>query len=113
MNAILDLKIIVLTIVAIAILGYAYHRTGDLIRGPRVTIVAPENGAVLTESLMRIAGIANNATALSINGRTVFTNELGEFDDEILLARGYNVFEISAEDRFGRTATKKIEVVRK
>src|SRR3989344_5126509 len=113
MNAILDLKIIVLTIVAIAILGYAYHRTGDLIRGPRVTIVAPENGAVLTEPLLRIAGRVDNAAALSINGRAVFTNERGEFDDEILVSRGYNVFEISAGDRFGRTAMEKIEVVRK
>ncbi|MBI3019907.1 MAG: hypothetical protein HYY60_01100 [Parcubacteria group bacterium] len=113
MKAVLDLKIILSAIVAIVIFGYAYHRTGDLIRGPRVTVAVPRNGAILTEPLLRIAGTASNAVALSINGRAVFTNESGEFNDEILLARGYNVFEISAEDRFGRTATEKIEVVRK
>ena len=109
----LNIKIIVFTIVAIAILGYAYHRTGDLIRGPRVIITAPRNGAIFEKPLARVAGITENSAALTINGHAVFTNESGEFDDKILLSRGYNAIEISSEDRFGRTATKKIEVVKK
>lgn len=113
MKAILDPKIVLSAIVALLILGYAYHRMGNLIQGPRIAVTLPQNGAVFDSPFIRIAGTSRNNTVLTINGRAVFTDESGGFSEELLLARGYNALEVRAEDRFGRSATEKIEVVRR
>lgn len=113
MNTALNPKIVLSAIVALLILGYAYHRTEDLIRGPRITINLPVNGETVDAPLLRIGGTIKNSAALTINGQSILTDNLGEFNEDILLARGYNVLEVRAEDRFGRSAVEKIEVVRK
>lgn len=113
MNAALNLKIFLSAIVVLLILGYAYHRTEDLIRGPRITITAPVNGETVDAHLLRISGTIKNSAALTINGQSILTDNLGEFNGDILLARGYNAIEVRAEDKFGRSAVEKIEVVRK
>ena len=109
----LDLKIFVLAIVVVGILGYAYYRTADLIRGPRIFITAPENGGTVTASLVEVRGIVKNAAAFAINGHPTEIDTKGAFGKTVLLATGYNAIELSAEGRFGRTAVKKIEVVRR
>lgn len=109
----LGLKIVLSAIAAFFILGYAYHRTEDLIRGPRVTITLPVNGETVDAPLLRIRGTIKNSATLTINGQSILTDNLGEFNEDILLAHGYNTFEVRAEDRFGRSAVEKIEVVRK
>ncbi len=113
MNASLGPKIVLSAIAALFILGYAYLRMGNLINGPSIVLSAPQNGATVATSLIRIEGAAKNSAALTLNGRAIFMNETGEFTEEILLAPGYNALEIRAADKFGRTATEKIEVVRK
>ncbi|MBI1998722.1 MAG: hypothetical protein HYS73_00080 [Parcubacteria group bacterium] len=113
MSIVLGPKIFLSAIVALLILGYAYHRTEDLLWGPRLAIVSPQNGVSVTAPLLRITGTTKNSAALTINGHTAFTNDSGEFSEDILLAHGYNALEVRAEDKFGRMEIKKIEVVRK
>ena len=103
----LDLKIFVLAIVATGILGYAYARTADLIRGPRVFITAPEDGATVDSSLVEVRGTVKNAASFTINGRVAEINTKGEFGKTVLLAKGWNAIKLSAEDKFGRTVTKQ------
>ena len=113
MNAALGPKIVLSAIAVLLILGYAYFRMGNLMHGPRIVLTAPHNGALVASPLIRIEGTTKNSATLVLNGRAIFMDETGKFAEVILVARGYNVFEVSAKDRFGRTATEKIEVMRK
>ena len=100
-------------IATVIIVGYAYSRTADFARGPRITVATPENGATVMSPLASVTGIAENSIALTLNGRTLLADEEGAFRTEVLLARGYNILTLSAKDRFGRMTEEKIEVVRK
>ena len=109
----LNPKIAVFAIAAVLILGYAYSRTADLLRVPRIIIIEPVNGSTITSSPTYIKGYVEHSVILMLNGRTIFSNKKGEFEERILLAPGYNILEVRAEDKFGRIATTKIEVVKK
>ncbi|OGZ09194.1 MAG: hypothetical protein A3D67_01655 [Candidatus Lloydbacteria bacterium RIFCSPHIGHO2_02_FULL_51_22] len=109
----LDIKIVGLAIVALAILGYAYSRTMGLSQGPRIIVTEPSSGATITAPLVHVRGVAKNSVLLTLDGRMVVTDEAGVFDEEILLAPNYNSIVLTAEDRFGRSITEMVEVVRK
>lgn len=109
----LDRKIFIVAIVAAGILGYAYYRTADLMRGPRIFVIAPENGASFASNAAEIQGTIENAALFTINGRPALVDAKGAFNETILLAVGYNAIELYAEDKFGRTSIKQLEVVRK
>lgn len=93
------------------IAGYTYYRTADLMRGPVVIITSPQNGETVTDELLTISGIITNATAVSLDDRKIFLTEKGEFKEKLLLAPGYTIMSIKAEDRFKRRVEKKVEVV--
>lgn len=109
----LNLKIILVAIVATGIVGYAYYRIADLVRGPRIFISAPSNGVGVVSSTIETKGVIKNASLFTINGHQTDINTVGEFNKTVLLLPGYNMLEFYAEDKFGRSVIKKIEVVRK
>ena len=113
MNAISGIKIGGAAIVLTIVLLYAYARSEPFVRGPRITITSPLSGETLHTQSVIIHGNIERASHIALNGRQVYTNESGALTEEMLLAEGYNIFEISAEDRFGRIEEKKLEIVYK
>jgi len=109
----LHLKIIITAIVVAGVFGYAYSRMRNLIEGPQIVITAPENGRTVDSSLINIRGETRNITSISLNGRTIFTDEDGHIQERVLLSYGYNVLEFRAQDRFGREIKKVLELVYK
>jgi len=109
----LYLRILIVAIAVSGILGYAYLKTANLVQGPQITIITPENGATIDEALIVIKGTTKNISGITLNDRKIFTDELGNIKEEILLTYGYNIFEIKAQDRFGREAVKTLELVYK
>ncbi len=103
----------VAAIVLLIILGYAYSRTESFIRGPHITIASPQDGQVISDSFFFIEGTIQRAGHITLNGRQIYTNEMGELREAVSLAEGLNIFEIVATDRFGRTIKKVLEVVYK
>ena len=100
-------KRIVLVLFA-AIIIYALWNGRNLIRGPQIDILSPKDGAVATEQTVKIEGLAKNVSFISLNGRQIFTDKEGLFNEEILPHRGYNIVEMTAEDRFGEKISKRI-----
>lgn len=86
---------------ALAILGYVVFQARFLIEGPLVSLM-PEPAIVQHERQVTIEGIAKNITAITLNGRPIVTNEVGEFKEPVVLENGYTVVRIDARDRFGR-----------
>lgn len=95
----------------LGILTYAYFRTSDLLGGPILSIDTPQNGATLTDPYVEIVGYAKNISYLSLNGRQIFTDEAGVFNEKLLVPYGYTIMTLKARDRFGRSITKSLELV--
>ncbi len=90
---------------------YAGFQARHLITGPEITLEQPSNGSEVANEAVQVSGFAENIAKLYLNGRQIFTNTTGHFDEEVLLAYGYNVLELVAEDKFGRTKAKTISLV--
>lgn len=89
---------------------YSFVQARPFLSGPEIFLEHPINGQVFDDFLLKIEGTASGSEIFSINDRVVLTDSRGGFEESLLLAKGYNIIELSAEDRFGKIATKKLEV---
>jgi hypothetical protein len=105
------LKVIFVCCFSLGIIFYGYYQSQDLIGGPKIDIVNPENGSVSESSFIEISGRALNIVRISLNDRSIFVDEEGNFTEKMLLLEGYNIMEVKAEDRFGRETKKILQIV--
>lgn len=94
--------------VIIFICGYSYFRLDNLLRGPKLTVETPGNGADISEPLVTISGHAKRISKITLNGYPIFTNETGYFKESLLLSPGYNILVLAAEDRFKREVSETL-----
>ena len=109
-------RILTISSITLAVAGfvlYAYFQSREYLRGPILIVEEPSNGFLATTSLIFIAGRSKNISFLTLNGKQNFTNEQGRFRESLLLEEGYSIMTLEAKDRFGHTATKKLELVYK
>ena len=104
------IRISLLILITLIILGYGLFQARDLIKGPEVKIFTPENGESTTTPVIVVSGIASNITGISLDDRPIFIDKLGNFSEELLLQPGYNIMKVAAQDKFGRTKVKLIEL---
>ncbi len=108
---IISITVAVALVIGLGIYGYLQFR--EYLRGPLILLMEPENGALFASPLITVAGRAENAAFLTLNGKQIFTDEQGDFREKLLLQEGYNILAIDAKDRFGRTARRTLELVYK
>lgn len=94
------------------LIGYGSFEAYDLWIGPKITITTPENGSLITENLVIVAGKTRNVSWLSILGRPISLDEQGNFAEKLLLPSGYSILTFEAKDRLGRKVQKTLELVR-
>ncbi|MBC8465252.1 MAG: hypothetical protein H8D63_02685 [Parcubacteria group bacterium] len=87
---------------------YILYQSRDVIVGPTIELIFPENGAVLSEPYIVVYGRTENISFISLNDLPISVDEEGRFSETLLLAPGHNILELSARDRFG----KETEVIR-
>ena len=73
----------------------------------KATIEPIENSSLIT-----VKGQAEKAKYVAINGREIFVDKEGNFSEIISPLSGFYVITINAEDKFGKTAEKKFEIVK-
>ena len=93
------IKIAGLSIFFLLIVVYALFRSKDLILGVKIQNVkingSPmQSGATLASNVVEITGIAKHAVYLSLDGREISVDQLGDFDETIALLPGYNIINI-------------------
>ncbi len=93
----------------IAVLAYAYFEGRGLLFGPKIEI-APRVMEV-TEQSVTIQGHADRIVSLSMNGKAIPITEDGDFEEVYILAPGYNRVDLVARDRYGKTATERVEII--
>lgn len=95
------------------ILGYGALELRNVALGPNVEIIKPRNGEIFSESVATISGTTANIAFLTLNGRKIFADQDGNFREDIVLSPGYNVAVIVGKDKFGKSDTKKLELIYK
>ncbi len=106
------IKIILTVIVVIIVIGYAIFNSRLFIKGPQINIDSPVDGAVIIDNpLIKLTGKALNISHLELNGRQIYTEENDSFSESLLLNSGYNIIQVIAEDKFGRSVKQTLQLV--
>lgn len=108
-NAATYLKFFMGAVVLVGILWYGHFQARFFLAGPLIELEPLET--VQTERVAVIRGRAENITEITLNGKSIYTDEAGNFTDEIILPDGYTIMTIRAADRFGRTTSLEKELV--
>lgn len=111
-------KITGLSVFFILIVVYAFFRSKDLIFGVKIKNVnlnglPAETGTTITNNIVNVTGNAKNAINLTLDGREISVDELGNFNETIALLLGYNIIDIRAQDKFGDTDEKNYKIIYK
>ena len=107
------IKIISFSAIVLIILGYSYYQTKDYLKGPILELIEPANNSTHYQNDVTIKGYAKNISYISMNGRQIFTDQSGQFSEKILLSEGYNIIDISTEDKYERKNQKILKLVYK
>ncbi len=100
------------TLALMVIVGlYGLFQARHLIEGPIIVLETPQNGSMLTQSLVTIRGTARNTAKIALNGKDILPDLNGHFSEELLLSEGYNIITVEAYDQFGKRTHKTLEVI--
>ncbi len=105
------LKIASITLFFLFIVIFAFLRSHDIIFGVKIKNVNIEDGATLTDNVLKVTGNARNAISLTLNDREISVNREGDFDETIILLSGYNIVNIKARDKFGYIDEKNYKLM--
>ena len=102
-----------LSLFFLLIIFYAFFVSRDLIFGVRIRKVNLNDGATVTDNIMKITGNAKNAIKLILDGREISVDQTGNFSETIALLPGYNIISIKAQDKFGYIDEKNYKLIYK
>ena len=94
------LRMVVVCCSLAGLMLYVLYQARAYIRGPRLTI----DSASREGPLLAVAGTAEHISFLSLNGKQIYTDEKGRWQERVLLLPGYTIITLAAKDRFGRKA---------
>lgn len=110
----MEVRVIIIRVLVglgiVIVLGYSAFILSDLIRGPRIVLSTPKNGFSTTTPLITIAGVAVHSNNLTINGAVTPLDLEGNFESQLILAPGYNIMTIAAQDHYNRTVEQRLEI---
>ncbi len=111
----IDPKILLRTlffcILGAVIIAYAYIQSHSILAGPSITITTPRNGITVSQPEVLVEGIAKNISRISLDDRVIFVDEQGRFSEKLILGVGYNIIEVEAKDKFGKSAATTLELI--
>jgi hypothetical protein len=90
---------------------YGVFQSRNLIIGPRITVSEPKNGFVVNDPVVSVRGTTKNIAYINLNDGQIFVDDLGHFNEKLMVSPGYNIMKLSAEDKFGRATEKFIEII--
>lgn len=105
------LKIGIIALFFLFIILYGFLRSKNLIFGVKIAQVNLIDGATLTKEIIKITGNAKNAIHLTLNNREIFIDSNGNFEEDFALLPGYNIINIQAKDKFGKSDEKNYQVM--
>ena len=107
------IKLTGIVTLSIVFLSYGLWQSRLLIQGPVITITKPRNGAIVSDTNTMLTGKVKNVSYITLNGRQIYADEVGNINESLWLPEGYNIIQVSGTDKFGRNITRTIEIVAK
>lgn len=95
------LKALGITLLVGLIAAYIIFQARFLITGPQIELTV-EPPTQTNERVITLEGNTHNITHLWLNDRQIFTDESGDFKEELVLENGYTITTLRAKDRYGR-----------
>ena len=105
------LKIGIVSVFFLIIVVFVFFNSKDLIFGVKIKNVNLQNNLKVSDSIFEITGNAKNAVKLTLDGREISVDQKGNFDETIAFLSGYNLVEITAQDKFGHVDEKNYKVI--
>lgn len=85
-------------------------RLAHFVGTPQLSLLEPHDRVSIDTPVLRIRGSTEKEGRLTVNGRELTIDQVGNFNEEIELAAGLNVLEFIAKNRFGRE-TREVRYV--
>ncbi|HET8574685.1 MAG TPA: hypothetical protein VFM02_00745 [Candidatus Paceibacterota bacterium] len=104
-------KAFLFLLVAGVVVTYSVFRFFDYTKGPTIAITSPLDGSTVRSGFVNVVGSADRISYITLNGKQIYTDNAGNFNQELALHDGYNALEVQVKDRFGRINTKTIKLV--
>ena len=92
---------------------YIFYQARFLLLGPQITLSTPTEKTIITSEIdLEISGNARNIVTITINDRTIFTDDSGNFNERVFLQPGINTTTLKTKDRYRRTTTTELLIVK-
>jgi hypothetical protein len=101
---------ILLGLFFVCIVLYSLFQGRFVILGPNIRIDTPKDGASVTAPVT-ISGHADNVAYISLDDRPIFTDDHGNWSEQLIASPGLSIITVRAKDRFGRQKVKTLEIV--
>lgn len=88
-------------VLAACLVAYVVFQARFIIEGPLLTFSTPTHN-IQNERITTISGKSENIVSLTLNGREIYTDKSGYFNEAIVLENGYTIVTLTARDRYGR-----------
>jgi len=102
---------IAILIVIFAILTFLFLKVEQIFSPPKLNIIKPIDGSIVTDKQVVIVGKSEREVELIVNNREIFVDDDGSFETIIDLQRGLNLIKISAKKRYSRTEEREIRLL--
>lgn len=94
---------IVGTGILLLVIFFSYE--SKFLRSPRLEISSPDRNLTTSELVFDISGRTDPDSDLTVNQRSLYSGETGEFADRVYLVTGVNTLEFVAKNRYGKATT--------
>ena len=88
---------------ALVLVGYLAMQVRNIIEPPDLLVYSPQDGLVTGESQIVVQGNTDREVEVTINGKSIGTNEQGQFEESVDLNLGVNTLFVSAKKKHGKT----------
>lgn len=92
---------------------YVLFQARNIILGPRIAILSPEAESTVPVGVMVVSGTAQNISFLALDDRQIYTDTAGRWSEKLIAAPGINIIKLTARDRFGREAERRVRILAK
>ncbi|MDQ2932888.1 MAG: hypothetical protein M3Q80_00715 [bacterium] len=106
-------KIVSVILIVLVIAIFAVSRSFSYARGPHITVSEPINGSLITASTTLIKGQIQRANNVTLNGKSISTDEAGNFSETLIIFPGSNILTLVASDQFQRSVTTQLYLIKK
>ena len=111
-----SLRTLVYSIAVICLCGilllYVVFQARHVLQGPIITLI-DEPAHLTTAPTITLSGTTENIVSLTLNGKSIYTNDAGAFTETLVLPYGYTIMTLTAKDRYGRVRSLERTYVRK